>query len=282
MISPFDPLFFDPLLTGMAYAAALPLIGLYLRLRDEWLAALAFAQVSAFGALLALLFTAPPVAGGVAAASLAAVAKQLFEGRGRKTRGTVYALLFLFGWGASVLLVVNLPIAERAARALFDGQLYFTGRAHLVNAIALTFILVIFLRFVSRKLLLAHFFPNSFLSRSDSWGISEKRAGRFFDLATAISLAFATMSIGVMAAFALLFIPPLIAFEWGANWRHATGISAIAGITAHLAAFVLALALDQPYGPLLGILLILMALLSALARCGKKSRRTRPKPEAGH
>ncbi|MDR1162242.1 MAG: ABC transporter, partial [Candidatus Accumulibacter sp.] len=156
MISPFDPLFFNPFLTGAAYAVALPLVGLTLRLRDEWLAALAFAQISALGALLALVFAVPASFGGVAAAVAAAATKHGFEGAGKKARGTVYALLFLLGWGASVLLVVNLPVAEHAAHALFDGQLYFTGRAHLVYAFVLTGALIVFLRLVSRRLLRAH------------------------------------------------------------------------------------------------------------------------------
>ena len=39
----FDPLFAMPFFTGLVFAVLLPLFGAYLRLRDEWLAALAFA-----------------------------------------------------------------------------------------------------------------------------------------------------------------------------------------------------------------------------------------------
>ncbi|MDR2507925.1 MAG: metal ABC transporter permease [Candidatus Accumulibacter sp.] len=262
MISPFDPLFFDPFLTGCAFGIVLPLLGVYLRLRGEWLAALAFAQISAPGALLAALLGAPSIAGGIAAAVLAVVFKQTFEGAARKARGTIYAILFLSGWSVSVLLVVNLPVAERMGHALFDGQLYFTGRAHLVNAFILTAVVFVFLRFVSKNLLLSHFFPDFFRAR----GLSERRAHCAFDLAVAIALALATASIGVMAAFALVFIPPLIAFKWGANWRRSTVIAVVSGGFAHVAAFLLAIALDQPYGPLLTLLLIIMGGTSQIVR----------------
>ena len=45
----FDPLFVTPFVTGLAYSVLLPIFGAYLRLRDEWLAALAFAQTAAAG-----------------------------------------------------------------------------------------------------------------------------------------------------------------------------------------------------------------------------------------
>ena len=70
----FDPLFRVPFATGLLLAALLPLIGMYLRLRNEWLAALAFAQMASAGALVAMVLGAPMLVGGVLAALLAALA----------------------------------------------------------------------------------------------------------------------------------------------------------------------------------------------------------------
>jgi zinc transport system permease protein len=256
MISPLDPLFFSPFVTGLAYAVTLSIVGLYLRLRGEWLASLAFAQISAMGALLALVLHASASVGGLAAAILSATLKQTFENAGRKKHGTVYAFLYLFGWSASILLVVNLPVAERAAHALFDGQLYFTGRAQLIEAACLTIMALVVLRLLSKKLLRAHFFPDFQRPCDVRTDWVEKNAFFLFDLMSAAALAFATMSVGVMAAFALLFIPPLIAFERGTNWARALAIAALVGVLAHVCAFTLALAFDQPYGPLLALLLV--------------------------
>ncbi|MBP8195351.1 MAG: hypothetical protein KAX60_08300, partial [Azonexus sp.] len=64
-------LFLIPFLTGLGLAVLLPLLGCYLRLRDEWLAALAYSHVAAAGALLALIGGLPPALGGIAAAGLA-------------------------------------------------------------------------------------------------------------------------------------------------------------------------------------------------------------------
>jgi hypothetical protein len=134
----FDPLFRVPFATGLLLAAILPLIGMYLRLRNEWLAALAFAQMASAGALVAMVLDGPMLAGGVLAALLAALVKGLLARAG----ASAYALMMLLAWGGGVLLVANHPLAEQAGHALFDGQLYFTGEAHLlVTALAAVVVL---------------------------------------------------------------------------------------------------------------------------------------------
>jgi zinc transport system permease protein len=258
----FDPLFAEPFATGLIFAVLLPLLGCYLRLRDEWLAALAFAQTAAAGSLLAMLFGLPLALGGLAAGGLAACLKHAFEGATRGAQGAAYAMLLLLGWGVSVLLVANLPLAERMGHALFDGQLYFTDRSHLIAAACFAVVAIAALRALSSRLLLAHFFPDFFRAR----GLSERRAHFAFDLLIAGALALATMSIGVMGAFAMIFVPPLIAFSWAQGWRHALLISLTTGSLAYVAAFALALVLDQPFGPLLGLLLVSLGVFSALTR----------------
>ncbi|MBA4092795.1 MAG: ABC transporter [Candidatus Accumulibacter sp.] len=258
----FDPLFAGPFATGLCFAVLLPLLGAWLRLRDEWLAALAFAQTAAAGALLAMLAGAPLLLGGLAAAALAAGLKHAFEGATRGAQGAAYAMLLLLGWGVSVLLVANLPLAERMGHALFDGQLYLTERSHLISAGVFATGALLALRPLSRRLLLAHFFPDLFRAR----GLSERRAHFAFDLLVAGALALATMSIGVMGAFALIFVPPLIAFGWAGSWRRALALGVAVGVASYVLAFGLALALDQPFGPLLALLLVAAGVASALGR----------------
>jgi zinc transport system permease protein len=84
-----------------------------------------------------------------------------------------------------------------------------------------------------------------------------------FDLLAAVGLALATMSIGVMGAFALIFVPPWLAFRRAANWRAGLGWALGIGVLAYVSAFILALALDQPFGPVLALLLVLAGLLVA-------------------
>jgi len=257
----FDPLFATPFLTGLAFALLLPLLGTYLRLRDEWLAALAFAQTAAAGALLAMLAGLAPLFGGLLAATGVAGLKSAFERRNPATQGAAYALVLVAGWGVSVLLVANLPLAERLGHALFDGQLYFADRQHLIAAWLTLAIAGAALLRLSRTLLLCHLFPDFFRAR----GRSERRVHLAFDMLVAAVLAMATMSIGVMAAFAMIFVPPLLAWRWAGNWRRALFLATCAGLGGYLLAFVLALVTDQPFGPVLALLFVAAAILSGLA-----------------
>lgn len=253
----WSDLFLIPFLTGLCFAIVLPLLGAYLRLRDEWLAALAYSHVAAAGALLALAVSAPPLAGGVVAAGLAALLKRFVENK--LSGGASYALLLLGGWAVSVLLAANHPLAERLGHALFDGQLYFSS-GELLAWVAVGSVLGVFLlKRLSQHLLLAHIYPDFFRARvGTNW---PTQAG--FDLLTALALALATMSMGVMGAFSLIFIPPWLAFRRARGWRKGLWLAVAIGVFAYIAAFLLALRFDQPFGPVLALILIIAGLLIA-------------------
>jgi zinc transport system permease protein len=258
-----DPLFRLPFLAGLVLAVLLPLLGMYLRLRNEWLAALGLAQIASAGALVAAAFGWPVLAGGVGSAMAAASVKGHMERAGESG----YAVMLLLGWGAAVLLSANLPVAERVGHALFDGQIYLIGVEHLAAAAGLLATAAAVLGRLSRPLLLLRFFPEFFKARN----LPQRRYGVLFDLLVAGSLAAATVTIGVIAAFGLVFVPPWIAFRLARNWRQgllwATGFS----LVSYVAAFVIALALDQPFGPVCAITLIAGALaIGALTGAGRR------------
>ncbi|HNI57434.1 MAG TPA: ABC transporter, partial [Elusimicrobiota bacterium] len=70
-------------------------------------------------------------------------------------------------------------------------------------------------------------------------------------------------SLGVMGAFALVFIPPWLAFRRAASWRGGLWRALVIGLAAYLAAFGVALWLDQPFGPILALLLVGIGLIIA-------------------
>jgi len=252
----FDPLFRVPFATGLLLAAILPLIGMYLRLRNEWLAALAFAQMASAGALVAMVLDGPMLAGGVLAALLAALVKGLLARAG----ASAYALMMLFAWGGGVLLVANHPLAEQAGHALFDGQLYFTGEAHLLVTALAAVVVLPALAWLSRPLLLARFFPEFYRAR----GQNERPRLLLFDLLAGLVVALATVSLGVMAAFALVFVPPLFGWRFGRGWRSALVLAALAGMGGYSVAFALSLGLDQPFGPVCASLLVMLIVVTGV------------------
>lgn len=253
----WSDLFLVPFLTGLCLAIVLPLLGCYLRLRDEWLAALAYSHVAAAGALLALVTTLPPAVGGVAAAGLVGAGKRFFANK--LAGGASYALLLLGGWAVAVLLAANHPMAERLGHALFDGQLYFSGSEQLWLVAVCGLIALLILWVLSKHLLLAHVYPDFFRIR----GLRAWPTQGGFDLLAALLLALATMSMGVMGAFALVFIPPWLAFRRARNWRAGLRLALLIGLLGYVAAFLLALGLDQPFGPVLALVLIVAGLIIA-------------------
>jgi len=253
----WNELFLIPFLTGLALAVLLPLLGCYLRLRDEWLAALAYSHVAAAGALLALVSGIAPVVGGIAAAGLAGASKRIFVKR--LTGGANLALLLIGGWAVSVLLAANHPMAERLGHALFDGQLYFAASEQLWLATGGALLAVIILRRWSSHLLLAHVYPDFFRIR----GLKTWPVQLGFDLLAALCLALATTSMGVMGAFALVFIPPWLAFRRAPRWASGLRMALLIGVLAYVVAFVMALGLDQPFGPVLAVLLVVLGLAIA-------------------
>lgn len=239
----FDPLFRVPFANGLLLALVLPALGAYVRLRNEWLAALGLAQVTAAGGVMAILVGIHPLAGAVGAAVVAAGVK----GRTERSGNDVYAVLLLFGWSAALLGAANSVRGEELSHALLEGQLYFTTWANLGGALALGAVLLAAGPWLSRKLLLEHFFPEHINANGEpAW-----RLHLAFDLLVALAVALATESIGVMATFCLVFFPPWVSFRIASGWKralvHAVGFS----VTAYLVAFVLAIVLNQPFGPVL-------------------------------
>lgn len=250
----FDPLFRVPLFVGLVAAALLPVLGCYLRLRDEWLAALGLAHVAAACHLLGMAIHLPVLLSGAGGAVIAVVIKQLLKKEGNGG----YALMMLGGWAALYLIAANTTLGEALSHALSDGQLYFANKEQLVALLLGGGVTLALMPWWNRRLLRARFFPaHEAANRLPAW-----RWHLSFDLSVALLLALATGAIGLMGAFALVFLPPWLAFRLAPNWKAGLLIALLSGVTGYALAFVLALKFDQPFGP------VLVAVLLALSVAG--------------
>jgi zinc transport system permease protein len=254
-----DPLFAVPFANGLVLAIVLPLLGAYARLRGDWLSSLGIAQASAAGIVLGAFVTPTPAIGAVFGAALAASVK---AAAGRSIGNDVYAVMLLAAWSATLLLAANTARGDDLARALLQGQLYFTGRAELIGLLVLASLVGVCLPWLSHRLLLAQFFPEQVIAN----GGTHVRHDFIFDLLAAVALAAASSVIGVMAAFAMVFVPPWVAFFVARGWRHTLAWSVALGLGGYLSSFALAIVLDQPYGPVLVATLLLVASGRSLAR----------------
>jgi zinc transport system permease protein len=262
-----DPLFRLPFATGLVLAAGLPLLGLYLRLRGDWLAVLGIGQLAGCGALVASLFGLPGLLGGLLAGAGAVWL------RGGHADAAVHVLMLLAGWALTLLVLANHPAAEPVGQALFDGQLYFSGPSHAFAALLAGLAGVAVLARGGRVLLLARVHPALGAGSAEA-----ARVGRRFDLLVGLSVGVALLSLGVMAAFALTWLPAWAAFDRASHWRAALWTAAAIGSVAYIAAFALALVADQPFGPVCVLVTLALALVyrwAAASRPGAGASRTR-------
>jgi zinc/manganese transport system permease protein len=254
-----DSLFLIPFFTGLPLVLLLPLLGTLLRLRDEWLATLGLAHLAGAGGLLGLAVGLPVVLGAPLAA-LGGAALKYRGGRGN----SAYAVMILLGWALTLLVAANTPLGDALAHAMVDGQLYFAGPGELAAAWLLGGLGLIVLPWLTPRLIRAHLFPRHEVANNlPAW-----RWHLGFDLLVALAIALGTATLGLMAAFALVFLPAWIAFRQAPDWRRANLASLAAGLAAYLTAFALALVFDQPFGPVL--VAVLLAMFAALAAARKK------------
>lgn len=246
-----DKLFIVPFLAGLAVAALLPLLGNLLRLRNEWLATLGLAHLATASALGGLAFGLPTLFGAPLGALLGALFKHLSGQRGH----AIWGLIILAGWSAGFLIAANTMLGEALAHAVVDGQLWFAGPRELYAVlIGLTFALPL-LRQLTPRLIAAQFFPTyETANRLPAW-----RWHLSFELTVALAIAAATATVGLMAAFALILVPSHVAFRLAANWRRANLLAVSFALAGYLLAFTLALNFDQPFGPTLAAVLVLLA-----------------------
>ncbi|HRD98539.1 MAG TPA: metal ABC transporter permease [Rubrivivax sp.] len=251
-------LFALPFFAGLMLAALLPLVGQLLRLRDEWLATLGFAHLATFGVLLGTALHVPPFAGALAGALAGAGLKHAGGGRSN----SAYGLMILAGWSLTLLVAANTTLGDALAHALIDGQIYFAGQRELAIDFVVTLAAWAALRWMSPRLIAARLFP----ARERTQAVRTWRWHLGFDVLVATCIAAGTATFGLMAAFALVFVPPWIAYRHASDWRHAQWWAAGTGIAAYGVAFGLALGLDQPFGPMLGAVLVAGFGASALWR----------------
>ena len=247
-----DEIFRLPFLTGLLLAALLPVLGNLLRLRDEWLAALGLAHLAAAGGLLAVACALPVMAGAIVGALLGVGFKAGKVGQSN----SAYAVMILAGWSAATLLAANSAVGEAVAHAVVDGQLYFSGRDELLASAVFALLVWPLLRWLTPRLLAGRLMPaQEKANAKGAW-----RWHSSFDVVVALAVAIATASLGLMASFALLFIPSWLAFSRARSWRQTNRLAVIISLSAYLAAFFLALHFDQPFGPTLSGLLVLLLL----------------------
>lgn len=199
--------------------------------------------------------------GAVAATLLAGVLKGLIARAGHES----FAIMILAGWCVALLIAANHPRADVVGRVFVDGQILYSAPAYVWVALGMMVLAVILMPWLSARLLRRRLQPGHCLANViPAWPVTLA-----FEGLVVLVLATAALAMGVMATFALVMIPAWIAWRVATGWRMVLWVSALLGLGAQVAAFALALVLDQPFGPVLvACLLALIPLRLIPARTG--------------
>ena len=247
----WDPLFRLPFGTGLLLALSLPLVGAVLRLREQWLSSLGVAQMAAAGGVAASLLHWPIIP----AAALAAVAAGIVRATLGTARNEHYAVMLVAGWAIVLLLAMFGHHASTTAEALLNGQLYFASLPQLLAAAGLLACVLGIGRWLTPRLLLERLFPDHFAANLQPTWPHEI----LFEATLIAAVVLGILTMGVMATFAMMFIPPWVSFRLARGWPATLLLAATIGVSAFVAGFVVAVAADLPFGPAL-----VAALLAAL------------------
>lgn len=252
-----DPMFRLPFLVGLLLAVSLSLLGAYLRMREEWLAALGLSHMAAAGGIAALPLGLPTLSGALVFAAVAALIKGLLT----RASNNHYGLMLLFGWGGALMLAANTHQGVVVGEALLRGQLYFTSLPHLIAGGILFLVLMASLHWLSPRLLTERFFPDFYsANRIPAWPHR-----LLFGALVVLGAVLGTLAMGAIPAFALFFIPAWVAFVLVRGWRKALLLTVAIAVAVYVLAFILSMALDQPFGPTLTLCLALTAGLRLFA-----------------
>jgi zinc/manganese transport system permease protein len=265
----WDPMFRVPLVTGLLLAVALPLLGAGLRMREQWFSSLGIAQMAAAGGVAGALLHGPIMLFALLGASVGGLSRAV-AGRMRHEH---YAVMLIGGWSAVVLLAMYGHHASTTATELLNGHLYFTGVPHLLGAVTLLAALLSVGRWLTPRLLIARLFPDHYTAnRQPAWPHE-----LCFEALIVGGVVLGITTMGVMATFAMILVPPWVAFRLTRGWYRALLLSVALGVAAYLAGFALALALDLPFGAaLVAALVLLVPLRLAPFRLGRAAPILRP------
>jgi zinc transport system permease protein len=254
-------LFLIPLATGCLYALMLALLGALLRLQDEWWMALGLPYLAAATGLGGLAAGIPVGLAAPLGALGGAGLRRLWDSRGNSG----YAFMILVGWAATELIPASSHLDSGMARALVAGQVLIAGQVELSVAGLVLLANLMALPWLMPRLLRARFLPSQL--RANQAPVALWHLG--FAALAALTLAEATLSLGVIGTFALTVVPPWIGFRLAWSWRWTLILGAAFGLVAWLGAFTLALSLEQPIGPLVAAVLVVLAGLAALLGPGR-------------
>ncbi len=230
-----------PFLAGLLVTAVLALAGNGLLLRGSVWQALALGQWAAVGGVLASALAWPAwLVSAVLGATIMALLQRCPD------RERVPLGVFLGGLAAVTLLAANHARASLAAARWAEGQLYFVAGIDLVAIMGMAVASLAGRAGLERVWLYAQTSPDVPANRAP--GLFQ----RSIDLGWLVAaIVLGTLTLGLPAALATLLFPAWAASWFASDLKSLLRWTQILALSGFAGAWTLALALDQPFAPVL-------------------------------
>lgn len=246
-----DSFLFWPFVGGLLMAALLGLGGAAFFIRGSAWQGLALAQGAATGGLVASVLAWPLAP---TALMFSAVLMGLLHRR--KDQERLALVIFLVALAVGTLLASNFSRASLAAARWAEGQVYFLTLSDIYWILGLAALSLILLPWLYSIWLLSQ------LGVDRGQRLPRGTLATWTDLGWRLLLVVVgSMTLGLPAALACLLLPAWSAALLARGFRHFLLLSCSFSVTAFLAAWLLALAWDQPFAPVLVIQAVVQSLL---------------------
>ena len=237
-----------PLLMALLVGVLCPAAGTLLVTQRRLLQANLISHAVLPGLALAMAFGVDPAVGGVVSGVLGALLAERLQRRDGRSHEAVMNTVLAGFLGLGVLLIPLLDLRLNLEAVLF-GDLLAVGAVDLLRTLAAAAALLLLVWFAYRSLVYLGVDPDG----AAAVGLPVRKLRLALAVVTALVVVSAMAAVGVVLVIALLCAPVLPGLHHVASLRAAMLRASLVGFVLSAGGFGLALLLNLPPGPLIGV-----------------------------
>lgn len=250
------------LLVGSCVSLAAAFLGIFITLRNLSFYADTISHAALVGIALGLLLHIAPGGSAIIFCVLLGVGTVYVKQRSSMSMDTVVGVLFASSLAFGVFLLSFIPSYRAELFSLLFGDILTATWAEVNVTAGVCVLVVIFLLYTSKRLLLVTFSPDFAFIR----GVRQNALEYIFFVITALTIAVSIKVIGIILIAGLLILPAAISKNIARSFKQLVGFSMIVSAVATVLGIFLSYVANFPTGPT--IILVAAALfgLSLIVR----------------
>lgn len=248
------------LIVGLSVSIAAAFLGIFITMRNLSFYADTIAHASLVGIALGLLLKISPLVSALLFCIVLGMGTVYVKERSRIGMDTVVGVLFSSSLALGVFLLSFIPSYRSELFTLLFGDILTVTWAEVLLAVVIAGIVVLFLIWRSKRLLLVTFSPDFAFIR----GVRQRLLEYIFFAVTAVTVAVSIKVIGIVLIAGLLILPAAISKNIAQSFKQLVGIAIAISSSITLVGIVLSTVINVPTGPTIILLDSLLFFLTLL------------------